>query len=81
MVDISRTPEDETPPEEADAGFLAGFSGGMKALGAVTVGLATVAGALLPFAAVLLVLGVPAWLLVRRAARRRRPSATPPAAA
>ena len=35
----------------------------------------------LPFAAVLLVLGVPAWLLVRRAARRRRPSATPPAAA
>ena len=53
----------------------------MKALGTVAVGLATIAGALLPFAAVLLLLGVPVWLLVRRAARRRRTSATPPAAA
>ncbi|WP_457207880.1 DUF4349 domain-containing protein [Nocardioides sp. P5_C9_2] len=81
VVDISRTPDDEEQPKEADAGFLAGFSGGMKALGAVAVGVATIAGALLPFVAVLALLGVPVWVLVRRAARRRRPSATPPAAA
>lgn len=83
VVDINRTPEQEPDEEEADAGFLAGLSGGMEALGAVAVGVATIAGALLPFAAVLALLGVPLWLLVRRAARRRRPSATPtpPAAA
>ncbi|WP_159081288.1 DUF4349 domain-containing protein [Nocardioides sediminis] len=81
VVDISRTPEEEEKDEEAE-GFLAGFSGGMEALGAVAVGLATVAGALLPFAVVLLVLGLPVWLVVRRAARRRRtPQAPPPAAA
>ena len=53
----------------------------MEALGAVAVGLATITGALLPFAVVLLVLGLPAWLVVRRSVRRRRTSATPPAAA
>lgn len=82
VVDISRTPDEEAQPDKkADAGFLAGLSGGMKALGSVAVGLATVVGALLPFGVVLVALGVPAWLLVRRAARRRRHSATPPAAA
>ncbi len=53
----------------------------MKALGAFAVGLATIAGALLPFVVVLALLGVPVWLVVRRSARRRRPPATPPAAA
>ncbi|KRF36894.1 DUF4349 domain-containing protein [Nocardioides sp. Soil805] len=81
VVDISRTPEDEPREEEGDAGFLAGFTGGMKALGAVAVGLATITGALLPFAVVLALLGLPAWLLVRRAARRRRPAPAPPTTA
>ena len=81
VVDISRTPEEEAPEEEDAEGFLAGFSGGMEALGAMAVGLATVAGALLPFAVVLLVLGLPVWLVVRRAARRRRTSQAPPPAA
>jgi hypothetical protein len=81
VVDISRTPDEETPEEEDASGFLAGFTGGMEALGAVAVGLATVAGALLPFVAVLALLGVPVWLVVRRSVRRRRPPATPPAAA
>lgn len=81
VVDISRTPDEEPPDEETEAGFLAGFTGGMKALGAVAVGLATIAGALLPFVVVLALLGVPLWLVVRRSLRRRRPSATPPAAA
>ncbi|KRF04740.1 hypothetical protein ASG88_21285 [Nocardioides sp. Soil777] len=82
VVDISRTPDEEPREEEEDAsGFLAGFGGGMKALGAVAVGLATIAGALLPFVAVLALLGVPVWLVVRRSVRRRRPPVTPPAAA
>lgn len=81
VVDISRTPEEEAPEEEGAEGFLAGFSGGMEALGAVALGLATVAGALLPFAVVLLLLGLPVWLVVRRAARRRRTSQAPPPAA
>ncbi len=66
-VDISHTPakavekKDETP-----AGFLAGLSGGMKALGQAFVAVATILGALLPFAIVALVLGVPIWLVLRR---------------
>jgi hypothetical protein len=72
VVDISRTPKDEPEEEEADTGFLAGFGGGMEALGAVAVGLATIVGALLPFAVVLGVLGLPVWLVVRRSVRRRR---------
>ncbi|WP_107764717.1 DUF4349 domain-containing protein [Nocardioides terrigena] len=81
VVDISRTPDEEPPEDEEASGFLAGFTGGMKALGAVAVGLATIAGALLPFVAVLALLGTPVWLVVRRSVRRRRPPATPPAAA
>jgi hypothetical protein len=81
VVDISRTPDEEPAEDEDASGFLAGFTGGMKALGAVAVGLATIAGALLPFVAVLALLGVPVWLVVRRSVRRRRPPATPPAAA
>ncbi len=47
-------------------GFLAGLQNGWEALGATTVVLLTVLGALLPFAVLLLVLGVPLWLVVRR---------------
>jgi len=54
-------------PETKDArGFLAGLDGGWTALKGATVILLTVLGALLPFALVLLVLGVPLWLAVRR---------------
>lgn len=58
----------EDDPEEA--GFLAGLSAGWGALLAVATGAATALGATLPFAVVLLVLGLPAWLLLRR---RRAP--------
>jgi hypothetical protein len=66
-VDISthQVVEDE-PEEERPAGFLAGLDGGSKALGAVVTVLSTILGALLPFAAVALVLGLPVWLVVRR---------------
>lgn len=65
--------KDETP-----AGFLAGLSGGMKALTSTLAALATIIGALLPFAVVALVLGVPAWLVVRRR-RSARPLPAPAA--
>jgi hypothetical protein len=79
-VDISRheVVEDESEDEEKPAGFLAGLDGGTKALGAVVTILTTVVGALLPFAAVALLLGLPAWLVVRR--RRATAPAQPPAA-
>ena len=74
-VDISTHQVVEDEPEEKKeqpAGFLAGLDGGSKALGAVVTVLSTILGALLPFAAVALVLGLPVWLVVRR----RRTAAT-----
>jgi hypothetical protein len=47
-------------------GFLAGLENGWDALGGTTVVALTALGALLPFAVLLLVLGVPLWLVVRR---------------
>jgi len=74
-VDIERTPEAATKEEKEEAGFLAGLTGGLSALGATVTALATVLGALLPFAVVLAVLGLPLWVVVRRGARRRRAAA------
>ncbi|QBR92211.1 DUF4349 domain-containing protein [Nocardioides euryhalodurans] len=73
--------EDEPAPAEQEqdtAAFLAGLDAGWDALTAVAGGLARVAGALLPFAAVALLLGLPAWLVLRRFLARhpvRRPTA------
>ncbi|WP_310528420.1 DUF4349 domain-containing protein [Nocardioides sp.] len=73
-IDIERKHASEADkPDTDDAGFLTGLKGGMKALGEFSSAMATIAGALLPFAAVLAVFGVPVWLLVRRSARRRTP--------
>ena len=63
--------------EEAAAGFLAGLGSGWDALKSFLIGGATVVGAVLPFAILLLVLGVPAWILLRNLARRRPPVASP----
>ena len=67
-VDITAIAEKkvEKKEEEQEAGFLVGLQGGMKALGASASAIATVVGALLPFAVLVLVLGFPAWLLLRR---------------
>ena len=67
------------PPEEDDLGFLTGLRNGWDAfVGVALVGL-TVLGALLPFAAVVALLGAPAYLLLR--SRRRAAVASPPPAA
>lgn len=65
------------PAKEADddeTGFLGGLERGWEALGDSAVAVATGVGAVLPFAAVLALVGVPAWLLVQR---RRHVKVTP----
>ena len=79
-VDISAQPkkvgekDDDTP-----AGFLTGLRGGTKALGTALAAVATILGALLPFAVLALVVGVPVWLVVRRRRGAPRPAETPTA--
>lgn len=77
-VDISTHPTEAQEEEtETPAGFVAGLKGGMRALGAILVTVATILGALLPFAVVALVVGLPIWLVVRR--RRATDAPTPTA--
>lgn len=74
-VSLERT-DKKAPAEKKDdaTGFVAGLKSGWHGLTTVAVGLATVTGALLPFALVLLILAIPGWPLVRRL---RRPTTTP----
>lgn len=70
------------PAKDADddeSGFLGGLERGWDALGDSAVAVATAVGAALPFAVLLAVVGVPAWLLVQHR-RRARVGATPGAA-
>ena len=79
-VDISAKPEKvvaKKKEKDEPAGFLAGLSGGMKALTTSLAAVATILGALLPFAVLALVVGLPAWLVVRR--RRGTPTPVVPA--
>ncbi|TIC85935.1 DUF4349 domain-containing protein [Nocardioides sp. GY 10113] len=69
---VQRTDAEPAPEPEEARGFLGGLADGWHALVAVAVAAATVAGWALPFAVVLLLVGVPV-LLVRR---RRRPATT-----
>ncbi len=64
-VYLSRTGAPRPEKDEA-RGFLAGLDGGWTALKGATVILLTILGAVLPFSLVLLLLGVPLWLVVRR---------------
>jgi hypothetical protein len=66
-VNIERRPDPKAPvAEDDDSGFLAGLAAGWDGLKTTVVAVATVVGALLPFAVVVLLVGVPVWLLVRR---------------
>ena len=71
-VHLERTSQ---PGETDDAGFVAGLKSGWSAFTASLTGLATVTGALLPFAIALALVGVPAFWLVRRTLRGRRATA------
>jgi hypothetical protein len=65
-------------PKPDTSGFAGGLRSGWDALVTVLVGLATVAGALLPFLGVVLLLGIPGWWAARGINRRRRTDAPPP---
>ena len=67
-VDIThqRAAAKEKKDDDTPAGFLSGLRGGTKALVAGLAAVATILGALLPFAALALVIGLPVWLVVRR---------------
>ncbi len=62
--------------EKDETGFVAGLKGGWDAFTSVTTGLLTATGAVLPFALLGLLVGVPLWIFLRR-----RTPATHPAAA
>lgn len=79
-VFLARTPEKEKAEKKDETGFLAGLSSGWHGLKTFLVGAATVLGAVLPFGVLVLVLGVPAWLLLGPRIRRGRTARTPSAA-
>jgi hypothetical protein len=63
-VHLSR--EGAPPAQDDDRGFLVGLEDGWDAMKGATALLLTVVGAVLPFAVLLALLGVPLWLVVRR---------------
>lgn len=73
-IRISLTTDRGVIAEDPGTGFLAGLEGGWKAFTASVVVLLTAIGAVLPFAVVLAVLGLPLWWVYRR----RRQAPTPP---
>lgn len=74
---VSSSGDDPEPPLAA-SGFLAGLSSGWDALLGVGTVVATLAGAVVPFAALLGLVGLPIWLLSRASRRRRtRPEPAP----
>jgi hypothetical protein len=77
-VYLEPTPERAAPPpQQDDNAFVGGLKSGWHALSLLGAALATVAGALLPFTVVVLLLGVPALVLARRWLARhplRRPA-------
>jgi Domain of unknown function (DUF4349) len=76
-VFLEQKEEAAEPVEKDEAGFLAGLESGWGALGRAATVFATGLGAILPFTVLLLLLGVPTWLLVRSVVRRRQPEAVP----
>ncbi|KQW49132.1 hypothetical protein ASC77_10575 [Nocardioides sp. Root1257] len=83
VVSIDQIPEKKKPAPKKDdeTGFVAGLSAGWGALSTFAVGLATAAGALLPWLVVVAIVGVPVLLLVRsrrisRAGRTGRTQST-----
>jgi len=81
-VEVTLVSPDRTPTpvkdDSTDLGFLTGLRGGLGALGGIALVAVTVLGALAPFALVVALLGVPAYLVLRT---RRRDTTTPPAPA
>lgn len=76
---LEKKDEDDEPAMEDATGFVAGLERGWDAFSTAAVWVAGAVGTVLPFAGLVLVIGVPAWLLARR--RRGTPAgAAAPAA-
>jgi hypothetical protein len=73
---LNKPPKAITEPDEDKDGFLGGLERGWDALGDTAVAVGTAVGAVLPFAAVLALIGFPAWLGYRRL-RAARPVVDP----
>ena len=75
-VNISLPPEEKEKgdKEPEEAGFLAGLDEGWDALRSFGTALATLSGRLLPFIPVLILLGAPVWLVLRRTRHTRSPA-------
>ncbi len=67
-VQVSLTTESNViaAPRDDDTGFMAGLTGGWDAFTSSVRVVLTILGALVPFVAAGLLLGVPGWLLWRR---------------
>ena len=63
-INVQLSRPGEAPEDER--GFLAGLGDGWDAMKGTTVVLLTVVGAVLPFAVLMALLGVPLWLVLRR---------------
>ena len=74
VVTVDQIPKKQPGSKDDDAGFLAGLSAGWGALSTFAVGLATAAGAVLPWLVAVAVVGIPTLLLVRSLRRRRTPA-------
>jgi Domain of unknown function (DUF4349) len=75
-LSVERTSKAQPQPKHDDeAGFISGLSGGWGALMTFLVGASTVAGVLLPWLVLALVLAIPGWPVLRRL--RRRPVSAP----
>jgi hypothetical protein len=75
VVTLSR-PDTEVPPPSEENGFIAGLQAGWHALGASAAVVLQIVGALIPFAVLLSLVGLPVWLVLRR---RRSGSPAPSA--
>ena len=72
-VNIALPPKEKEKKEQKEpeeAGFVAGLSDGWQAFKDFSTDVSTLAGKVLPFAAALVLIGGPLWLLVRRSRRR-----------
>jgi hypothetical protein len=75
VVTFSR-PDAEVPARRADDGFVSGLQAGWHALGASATVVLQIVGALIPFAVLLALVGLPVWVVLRR---RRAGSPAPSA--
>ncbi|SEE91958.1 DUF4349 domain-containing protein [Jiangella alba] len=69
--------DEPAQPDDDDGGFLAGLAGGWDAFVTVGGGFLTGLGAVLPFAAVAALVGVPAWQILKRRRGTRQPAPLP----